>query len=81
MGQNKTQRTKDEIIVFQNQSHLVQQHFSSCGYCPTLFEIALATDLMVEFALYGYTAELRKRFDAMESHMKLEHKSNQSDIK
>lgn len=77
MAQNKTQRNKEEIIVFQNQSHLIQQHFHNCGYCPTLFEIALATDLMVEFAVYGYSTELRKRFDAMESHIKIEHKSKE----
>ena len=59
-------RTKDEQIVFQNQSHLVVKHFTDCGICPTLFDICLTTDLMVEFATKGYSKELKLRFDAME---------------
>jgi len=81
MAQNKTPRSKEALIVFQNQSHLVQQHFSNCGYCATLFEVALATDLMVEFAMYGYSSEIKKRFDNLEAHMKSEHVSIQEQIK
>lgn len=62
-------RTKDEIIVFQNQSHLVQEHFDKMGITPTLLEICLATDLMTRFAIEGYTPELKKRFDKMEEHI------------
>jgi hypothetical protein len=81
MAQNKTPRTKEEVIIFQNQSHLIERHFANCGYCPTLFEIALATDLMVEFVMYGYTPEIKKRFDTMEKHMASEHKSLKEQIK
>jgi hypothetical protein len=81
MATDKTPRTKEALIVFQNQSHLVQQHFSNCGYCAKLFEVALATDLMVEFAMYGYSSELKKRFDNLEAHMASEHKSLKEQIK
>lgn len=59
-------RTKDEIIIFQNQSHLVQKYFNDCGICPTLLEIANATDLMVQYAMNGPKQELLKRFEDME---------------
>lgn len=59
-------KNKEEIIVFQNQSHLVQQHFNNCGICPTLLDICLATDLMVKFATEGYSKELKTRFDNFE---------------
>lgn len=81
MAQNKQPRTQQEAIVFQNQSHLIQKHFSECGYCPTLLEIALATDLMVDFALNGYSSELKKRFDNMETHMKSSYLSVQEQVK
>jgi len=63
------QRTKDEIIIFQNQSHLIQKYFESCGYCPTLLEIALATDVMVDFATKGPTKEVLTRFEKMQAHI------------
>jgi hypothetical protein len=63
------QRTKDEIIIFQNQSHLVHKYFESCGYCPTLLEIALATDVMVDFAMKGPTKEVLTRFEKMQAHI------------
>jgi hypothetical protein len=62
-------RTKDEIIIFQNQSKLIQKHFENCGFCPTLLEIALATDVMVDFATKGPTKEVLIRFEKMEAHI------------
>jgi len=59
-------RTKEETIIFQNQSHLVQKWFQDCGVCPTLFEIALATDVMVDFAMYGPSKEVQDRFTKLE---------------
>lgn len=58
-----TSRSKDEMIVFQNQSHLVQKYFNDCNICPDLLDIALATDIMVEFAIKGFSKELKTRFD------------------
>ena len=67
-------RNKEEIIVFQNQSHLVQKHFQDCGICPTLFDICLATDILVEFATKGYSKELKERFDKMERYLEDQYK-------
>jgi len=69
-------RTKEEQIVFQNQSHLVQKHFDNCGMCPDLLDICLATDLMVEFATKGFSKEVKDRFDKMEIYLqsKYQHK-------
>lgn len=63
-------RTKEEIIIFQNQSHLVQKYFTECGVCPTLFEIALATDIMVDFAMNGPTTKVKDRFSSFETYLK-----------
>jgi len=67
-------KTKEEQIVFQNQSHLIQKHFDNCGVCPSLLDICLATDLMVEFATKGYSKELKVRFDNFDKY--LNEKSN-----
>ena len=67
-------RTKDQIITFQNQSHLVQKYFSDCGYCPSLLLVALATDVMVDFAINGPTKEVLTRFEKMEKHIQEEKK-------
>lgn len=64
------QRLKEEQIIFQNQSHLVQKWFQDCGVCPTLFEIALATDVMVDFAMYGPSKEVQERFTKLEAYIK-----------
>lgn len=70
----KPVRSKDEIIVFQNQSHLVQKYFSECGICPDLFDIALATDIMVQFALQGYDKNLKERFDNFQKYCDAKYK-------
>ena len=65
-------RTKDQIIVFQNQSHLIQKYFSDCGMCPSLLLIALSTDVMVDFAVNGPTKEVLARFEKMEKYIQEE---------
>ena len=65
-------RTKEEQIVFQNQSHLVQKYFTDCGICPSLLTIALATDVMVDFALNGPTKSVLERFEKMERFIQVE---------
>jgi hypothetical protein len=72
-------RTKDQIIVFQNQSHLIRQYFQDCGICPSLLLIALATDVMVDFATNGPTKEVLIRFEKMEKYINEEKKKN-SDV-
>jgi hypothetical protein len=70
---NKTMsRTKEELIVFQNQSSLVQRYFNDCGICPSLLTIALATDVMVDFALNGPTKAVLERFEKMERYIQVE---------
>lgn len=56
-------RDKDYRIMFQNQSHLVQKYFESCGVCPSLLMIAHTTDLMLDFVMNGETKENKIRFD------------------
>ena len=65
-------RTKEELIVFQNQSSLVQRYFNDCGICPSLLTIALATDVMVDFALNGPTKAVLERFEKMEKYIQVE---------
>ena len=67
-------RTKDEIIIFQNQSHLVQRYFNDCNICPSLMTIALATDVMVDFAINGPTKDVLTRFEKMEAFIREEKK-------
>jgi len=67
-------KTKEEQIVFQNQSHLVQKHFENCGICPDLLDVCLSTDLMVEFAVKGYSKELKVRFDNMQKYLEEKYK-------
>lgn len=74
------QRTKEEQIVFQNQSHLVQKYFQDCNMCPSLLTIALATDVMVDFCLNGPTKEVLTRFEKMDAFIKEEKRSNGTKI-
>lgn len=67
-------KTKDEIIVFQNQSKLVHDYFKGCGICPDLLDVCMATDLMVRFCIEGYSPELKKRFDNMETYISEKYK-------
>lgn len=62
-------KTKEEQIIFQNQSHLVQRYFESCGVCPSLMDICMATDLMVRWATEGYSKELKGRFDNLDNYL------------
>ncbi len=62
-------KTREESIVFQNQSHLVQKHFENCNICPSLLDICLGTDLMVRFATEGFSKELKERFDAYDKYI------------
>jgi hypothetical protein len=69
-------RTKDQIIVFQNQSNLIRQYFQDRGISPSLLLLALATDVMVDFAMNGPTKEVLKRFEKMEAYIIEETKKN-----
>jgi len=63
-------KTREETIVFQNQSHLVQRYFQECNICPSLKDICLGTDLMVKFATQGYSKELSETMDRYQEYIK-----------
>jgi len=67
-------KTRDEAIIFQNQSHLVQKHFNDCGICPELIDINLATALQVQFVIEGFTKELSERFQSFEKYISEKYK-------
>lgn len=71
-------RSKEEAIIFQNQSHLVQRHFTSCGICPDLLDIALATDIMVQFVSQGYNEKVKERFDNFEKYIDEKYKNSKN---
>ena len=62
-------KTKEEKIIFQNQSHLVQKFYESCGICPDLIDICLATDLMVDYVESGYITRVKERFDTFQKYI------------
>lgn len=67
-------KTREESIIFQNQSHLVSKNLENQGINPTLLDICLGTDLMVRFATEGYSAELKQRFEAYDKYIQSEYK-------
>ena len=67
-------KSKEQTIVFQNQSKLIQEHFKGCGICPELIDICLGTDLMVRFATEGFSGELKQRFEAYEEYIQEKYK-------
>ena len=67
-------RTKEQQIVFQNQSKLIQEHFKNCDICPDLLDICLGTDLMVRFCSEGFSGELKERFEAYEKYISEKYK-------
>ncbi len=73
---NKKHRDSQHQIIFQNQSHLIQRYFESCKICPTLQDIALATDLMVRFCQEGYSKELDEIFERFDKHIEKKYKGD-----
>jgi len=71
-------KSKDELIVYQNQSHLVLKNFELNGIKPDFFDICLVSDLMTQFAMYGYSKDLKARFDKMKVY--LEERYNINDM-
>lgn len=72
--QKPTTKTRDEAIIFQNQSHLVQKHFNDCGICPELIDINLATSLQVQFVINGFSKDLAERFQSFEKYISEKYK-------
>lgn len=70
-------REKEDRIMWQNQSHLIQKYFSDCGVCPDLWDICLATDLIVEYIKTGRSNEnLKRSFENMQKYIEEKYKGN-----
>jgi hypothetical protein len=72
--QKSVVRPREESIVFQNQSHLIQQYFTNCNICPDLMDINLATDLQVRWATEGFSKELMERFEKFQQYIEEKYK-------
>ena len=73
--QSPKPRTDQDRIMFQNQSHLIQNYFNNCGVCPDLYDLGLATDLMVEYVKYGSKSEpLKERFNKFQDYINKKYK-------
>jgi len=70
----KKMREEKERIVYQNQSHLVLDYFKHLGIQPTMFDLALATDVMTTFCMEGYSPEVKERFAKLDTHIKSTYK-------
>lgn len=46
-------RPNEDRIIYQNQSHLVMNYFTSCGICPDLEDLFRMTDLFVVYVKHG----------------------------
>lgn len=46
-------RPNEDRIMYQNQSHLVMNYFTSCGICPDLEDLFRMTDLFVVYVKCG----------------------------
>lgn len=58
-------RTREEQIVWQNQSHLARQWFQDCNRCADLLDICMVTDVLVQFCQTGPTKETQERMKVM----------------
>lgn len=67
MENKKISRTKEQSIVWQNQSHLAMNYLSSCGICPSLFELCRVTDVLMEYAMEGRTDIVVKKLEAVDN--------------
>lgn len=63
-------RTKDESIVWQNQSHLVQKYIQDRGIKISLTDMCRITDVMMEYALKGRDKDTLNKLDAVEAYLK-----------
>jgi len=61
--------TKDEQIIFQNQSRLVMDWFTTCGICADILDINMVTDLQVIWITKGFSKELKERYDLMNKYL------------
>ena len=68
--QGPKERSNTDRIMFQNQSHLVENYFNHQEIKADLYDICLATDLMVEYTKWGSKHEqLKDRFVKFQSYI------------
>ena len=75
------QRTDQDRIMFQNQSHLIQKYFEGCGVCPDLLDICRATDMMVEYIKFPKDQAVIDRFDKFKAYIIQKYKIGDAVIK
>jgi len=61
-------RQREEAIVWQNQSHLVQRYAEQRGLNLTLFDICRVTDVMTEYVITGRDKSVTQKLEAIESY-------------
>lgn len=61
--------SKDQQIIFQNQSRLIMDWFNSCGICPDIMDINMVSDLQVIWITEGYSKDLKERYDLMDNYL------------
>lgn len=61
--------SKDQQIIFQNQSRLVMDWFTNCGICPDIMDINMVSDLQVIWITEGYSKDLKERYDLMDNYL------------
>lgn len=62
-------RTTEDRIIYQNQSHLTQKWFESCGVCPELEDLVRVTDLLVLYVKHGKSETLTKSFETAQKYI------------
>jgi len=62
-------RTKEQSIVWQNQSHLAMSYFNSCGLCPSIFDLCRVTDVLMDYAMNGRTEQSVKKLEAVDKYL------------
>jgi hypothetical protein len=67
---NPPMRSNEDRIMFQNQSHLVQKYFADCGICPSMWDLARMTDVMVMYVKHGRCEVTETAFKRADEHIK-----------
>jgi len=70
--------SKDQQIIFQNQSRLIMDWFNHCGICPDIMDINLVTDLQVIWITEGYSKDLKERYDQLTKYLSEKYKQKNS---
>ena len=76
------QRDNQDRIMWQNQSHLTQKYFDDLGIKPDLWDVCLATDLLVEYIKTGRSNEdLKRSFENLQKYLETKYIGNEPQTK